>query len=200
MQCATQVAILARVTPQRPPRGRPTLSTDRLVLQPMSWDHLDDLVALDADPEVMRFLGRPRSREEVVTRMPGRLSPSDDALGLGFWCGFEQPSGRFAGWWCLSLEGPGLAEIGYRLHRHAWGRGLASEGAAALVEHGFATVGLERIVAETMAVNAGSRGVMRRLGMRHTGTEVRVWDEPLPGAGQGEVLYELTRQEWDRRR
>ncbi len=166
----------------------------------MSWDHLDDLVDLDADPEVMRFLGAPRSRAEVVDRMPGRLSPSDDALGLGFWCGFESgvapAPGRFAGWWCLSLEGPGLAELGYRLHRHAWGRGLASEGAAALVEHGFATVGLERIMAETMAVNAGSRGVMRRLGMRHTRTEVRSWDEPLPDADLGEVGYEFTREEW----
>lgn len=194
------------MTAQRPPKGRPTLHTPRLRLEPMSWDHLDDLVALDADPLVMRFLGPTRSREEVIDRMPGRLSPSDDALGLGFWCGFEAgrevtaaARGRFAGWWCLSLEGPGLAELGYRLHRHAWGRGLASEGAQALVEHGFTTVGLDRIMAETMAVNTGSRGVMRRLGMRHTSTEVREWAAPLPDAGLGEVAYEITRAQWSAR-
>lgn len=169
----------------------------------MTWDDLDDLTALDADPEVMRFLGAPRTRAEVVELMPGRLSPSEDAIGLGFWCGIEagaevepRDRGRFAGWWCLSLDGPGLAELGYRLHRHAWGRGLAVEGSAALLEHGFATVGLERIIATTMTVNAGSRGVMRRLGMRHTATEVLTWADPLPDADQGEVSYEITRAEW----
>jgi RimJ/RimL family protein N-acetyltransferase len=165
----------------------------------MSWDHLDVLAELDADAEVMRFLGPPRSRADVIERMPGRLSPSDDALGLGFWSGFEtgpRPGRRFAGWWCLSLEGPGLAELGYRLHRHAWGRGLASEGAAALIDHGFGTVGLERIIAETMAVNAGSRGVMSRCGLRHARTDVRTWEDPLPGWEEGEVTYEITWSEW----
>ncbi len=181
---------------QRPRKGRPTLRTARLILEPMAWDHLEDLVGLDGDPEVMRFIGPPLARDEVVERMPGRLSPSDDALGLGFWCGFEQQT--FLGWWCLSLEGPGLAELGYRLHRHSWGRGLASEGARALIDHGFGVVGLKRIMAETMAVNAGSRGVLAKVGLRHTGTEVRTWAEPLPGAGQGEVTYEITRAEWRR--
>ena len=114
----------------------------------------------------------------LSTKEKGR-SKNFFALGLGFWSGFEtgpRPGRRFAGWWCLSLEGPGLAELGYRLHRHAWGRGLASEGAAALIDHGFGTVGLERIIAETMAVNAGSRGVMSRCGLRHARTST-----PCPG-------------------
>lgn len=174
--------------------ARPVLRTERLVLEPMSWEHLEDLCALDADPEVMRFLGPARTREEVLDVMAGRLSPSDDELGLGFWSGFE--SGIFVGWWCLSLEGPAMAEIGWRLHQHAWGRGLASEGAEALVSHGFGTVCLDRIIAETMAVNLGSRGVMRRLGMRHVRTEHRTWEHPLPGADEGEVVYELRREEW----
>jgi RimJ/RimL family protein N-acetyltransferase len=163
----------------------------------MSWDHFVDLCALDADPDVMLHLGPTRTPEAVRAVMPGRLSPSDDALGLGFWSGFER--GRFVGWWCLSLEGPGLAEIGWRLHRRAWGRGLASEGGLALVEHGFDTVGLDRIIAETMAVNLGSRGVMRKLGMTHECTEAIPDTEPegaLAGADQGMVRYELTREAW----
>ena len=50
--------------------------------------------------------------------------------------------------------------------------------------------------AETMVVNTGSRGVMRRLGMREVRIEVREWEEPLPGAELGEVVAELTRQDW----
>ncbi|HQF04333.1 MAG TPA: GNAT family N-acetyltransferase, partial [Phycicoccus sp.] len=177
--------------------SRPTVRTQRLVLEPMSWDHLDDLCELDADPEVMRFLGAPRTADEVRAKMPDRLSPSDDALGLGFWCGFER--GMFVGWWCLSLEGPELAEIGWRLHRRAWGRGLATEAAAALLEHGFETVGLERIIAETLAVNLASRGVMRKLGMTHESTEPIGPNEPeatLPGAAEGMVRYEIIRERW----
>ena len=176
---------------------RPTLRTERLVLEPMSWDHLADLCALDADPEVMRFLGPARTADEVQAKMPERLSPTDDALGLGFWSGFEH--GRFVGWWCLSLEGPELAEVGWRLHTAAWGRGLATEGARLLLDHGFGTVGLEVVIAETLAVNAASRGVMRKLGMTHESTETLGPDEPenaLPGADQGMVRYEIGRSAW----
>lgn len=162
----------------------------------MGWEHLDDLTALDADPEVMRFLGRPRTRAEVEERMIERLDPSQDALGLGFWVGHEGAEQSFVGWWCLSLEGPGLAEVGWRLTRAAWGRGLATEGARSLLAHGFGTVGLERIMAETMSVNAGSRGVMNKLGMRHTRSWVGTFDEPLPGAEEGEVGYEITAEQW----
>ena len=191
---------------------RPVLRTARLTLAPMSWDHLDHLCALDADPEVMRFLGAPRTPEEVRAKMVDRLSPSDDALGLGFWSGFTRrpvgarrpagpgtAAGTFLGWWCLSLEGPGLAEIGWRLHQQAWGQGLATEGAQALVDHGFDTVGLELIIAETLAANAGSRGVMRKLGMTHESTERIGEGEPeaaLVGASEGMVRYELTRAAW----
>ncbi len=182
------------MTRQRPPRGRPTFRVGRLTLEPMSWDHLDDLATLDADPEVMRFLGPARTRAEVVALMPGRLSPSDDALGLGFWSGFE--GGRFVGWWCLSLVGPDLAELGYRLHTDAWGRGLATGGAKALIAHGFETVALKRIMAETMATNGGSRRVLAKAGLRHTGTERPDWVHSVPGAELDAVTYEITRTRW----
>ena len=47
-----------------------------------------------------------------------------------------------------------------------------------------------------MAVNAGSRAVMEKLGMRHVRTEVQEWDDPLPGWEQGEVFYEIERSAW----
>ncbi|KRE61060.1 GNAT family N-acetyltransferase [Nostocoides sp. Soil756] len=182
------------MSPRRAPRGRPVLITDRLVLRPLTWDDLPELEALDADPEVMRFLDRPRTPDEVRERMLSRLDPTADAMGLGYWAGLER--GRFVGWWLLSPQGPGLAEIGWRLHPRAWGRGLASEGAAALLEHGFTTAGLERVVAETMVANHASRGVMRRAGMRPTGVVHRGADPWLPSADEGDWLAELTAREW----
>ena len=51
------------------------------------------------------------------------------------------------------------------------------------------------MLASTMAVNAGSRAVLAKLGLRHTDTWFREWEQPIPGWEQGEVLYELTRTE-----
>ena len=50
-----------------------------------------------------------------------------------------------------------------------------------------------------MAVNEGSRGVMRKPGMAHVRTHHPVRDEPLPGAEHGEVVHEITREAWQAR-
>jgi RimJ/RimL family protein N-acetyltransferase len=176
--------------------SRPHLRTPRLELRPLQADDSDLLVELDGDPDVMEFLrGRGTEPEEVVeVWMPQRTDPAHDRLGLGYWSAFED--GDFVGWFCLTPTGETGAELGYRLRKRAWGRGLASEGAVALLVHGFGTVGLDRIWAETMAVNLRSRAVLERLGLRHVRTDIRHWDEPLPGADLGEVVYELTAAEF----
>jgi RimJ/RimL family protein N-acetyltransferase len=177
---------------------RPALATGRLRLEPLTEAHTDLLVALDSDPEVLRHIvGRSLSREEVVRdHLPRRLRPDGPPRGIGYWAGFE--GGDFVGWWALAVDDtdPGTAELGYRLRRAAWGRGLATEGSRALLDHAFGTLGLPVVWATTMAVNAGSRGVMTRLGMTHVRTDAEEWDDPLPGADLGEVRYEITREQW----
>jgi RimJ/RimL family protein N-acetyltransferase len=165
---------------------------------PLTAAHAEHLVALDGDPEVMRFLtGRARSREEVLGEWLPVLTREAGTGGvLGYWAGFTD--GDFAGWWGLSPDPDDSrqAELGYRLGRDLWGQGLASEGALALLAHGFDTAGLERIWAQTMAVNARSAAVMTRIGMRFARTWVGEWNEPLPGWEDGEVEYAVTREEW----
>jgi RimJ/RimL family protein N-acetyltransferase len=181
------------------------LRTARLVLMPLTDEHLAYEVQLDADPEVMRFLGRTRSRTEVEDSHRRRIAVADRVPGMGCWAGFADEA--FVGWWILEPpdrvdEGPveGQAELGYRLQRQYWRRGLASEGARELIRHGFENLGLRRVFAETMAVNAASRATMAAVGMRHVRTFHLDWDEPLPGADLGEVEYAVTRDEWRRRR
>ena len=184
-----------------------TLQTSRIRLAPLSDDHLEYEVELDADPEVMRYLGagRGRTREEVAVLHRQRLAAASRVPGLGFWAGFVD--GAFVGWWILEPperadQGPvaGQAALGYRLLRHHWRKGLASEGARELIRHGFEDLGLTRIFAETMAVNTASRATMVAVGMRHVRTFHLDWEEPLPGAELGEVEYAVTRQEWFARR
>jgi RimJ/RimL family protein N-acetyltransferase len=187
--------------------ARPLLMTQRIRLVPMKPEHLPHLVELDSDPEVLKFiLGRARSRDEVQDFWGPVCAETDaDAVGLGWWVGFRREDDDFLGWWDLSPEvpvprQPTRAEAGWRLVRRHWRQGYATEGAAALLQHGFDTVGLRTVWAETMAVNQPSRSVMAKLGMRHIRTDHRSWDNPLPGAEQGEVVYEVTRAEWLSRR
>lgn len=184
---------------------RPTLRTARLELRPMTLEHLDGLAVLDSDPEVMRFItGRARTREQVEKSVRRRTGPAFDAVGLGDWSAFLGED--LIGWLALTLptredQGPveGQAELGYRFLQRFWGQGYASEAARELVRHGFVDVGLDRIFAEAMAVNAGSRAVMASAGLSHVRTFHPHFDDPLPGTEQGEVEYAVTRAEWEQR-
>lgn len=80
------------------------------------------------------------------------------------------------------------------------GRALASEASRALLRHAFDTVGQSRVIAQTMAANAGSIGVMRAIGMRYVRTYYPQFDDPLPDAHLGEVEYEMTRTMWEEMR
>lgn len=181
--------------------AQPTLHTERITLVPLDDEHLEHEVDLDSRPEVMRFLtGRARTREEVETIHRRRLEIADQAPGMGFWSGFVD--GDFVGWWILEpaereeQRVDGQAELGYRLLPRFWRRGFASEGSRALIDYGFAELGLERIIAETMAVNEASRATMASVGLRYVRTFHLDFDEPLPGSEQGEVEYAITRDEW----
>jgi RimJ/RimL family protein N-acetyltransferase len=181
---------------------RPLLATERLRLEPLTAEHRDVVVAIDADPEVMRFLtGHERPPDEVVERwLPHLSDPALDERGLGFWVGYadDEP----VGWWCLAPRDAGREEepdtgwLGFRLLPAARGHGYATEGAEALLAHGLATLGLERVRAETMAVNTRARAVLERLGLHHVQTYVGTWEHPLPGWEQGEVVYLITQDEW----
>lgn len=183
-----------------------TLHTARIVLVPLADEHLEDEIALDSDAEVMRYLtGRPRTRAEVEEAHRLRLAVAARAPGFGFWAGLV--AGEFVGWWILEppeREGQRLiqrqAELGYRLLRRHWRKGLGSEGARELVRHGFDDLGLDRIFAETMAVNAASRATMAAVGLRYVRTFHLDLADPLPGSEHGEVEYAITRAEWVRRR
>ena len=103
------------------------------------------------------------------------------------------------GWWSASsFEGrPEISGIGYRLRATGWGRGLATEGAEAMIRQAFSCRDVDRVVASTMAANTGSRRVLEKLGM----TQNASWAAPqdrqhIPGWKLGEVAYELTRSEW----
>ncbi|MFG1779859.1 GNAT family N-acetyltransferase [Micromonospora sp. NPDC049048] len=178
------------------------LSTPRLVLREFTPDDADLLVGLDSDPEVMRYLtgGRPTPPEAVRERvLPRILAHYRRPPGLGWWAAQDRGSGEFLGWFEFRPTRDGDArevELGYRLRRAAWGAGLATEGCRALIDKGFAELGVRRVTANTMAVNAASRRVVEKSGLRLVRAYVGDWPELIDGAEHGEVEYALTRERW----
>ena len=178
------------------------LETDRLVLRQLTIADADNLVDLDADPDVMRFVtgGIPTSREEIQNEvLPAFLAYYQRYEGYGFWAAIEKATGEFLGWFHFRPRqdaAPGEVELGYRLRKSAWGKGYATEGSRALIRKGFTESGVQRVTAEAMAVNQASRRVMEKAGLKLARTFHLPWPYPIDGDQSGDVEYALDKTRW----
>ena len=187
--------------------------TERLALRRFTSADAADLLSLDGDPLVMRFLtGATRSLAQIRDDVLPQLARCHLRFpGFGYWAAQTRASGEFIGWFGLRPVTPtgdamvnwpdargqtGVASLGYRLRRSAWGQGYATEGARALVRWAFTGLGAHEVVATTMAVNTGSRRVMEKAGLRYARTVHLDWAEPLDGNEHGDVEYRLLRGQW----
>jgi RimJ/RimL family protein N-acetyltransferase len=179
------------------------LTTPRLTMRQFTGDDVDNLLSLNSDPEVMRFLGRPTPRDVLRDEIiPFHLGVYQRLDRLGHWAAESASSGEFLGWFHFR-PGPGgditNVELGYRLRWSAWNHGYATEGSRALIEMGFTDLGVQRVYAHTMTANAGSRRVLEKCGLAlvhsipYDGPDADVID----GAERGEVEYAITRAEWE---
>lgn len=162
-----------------------SFETDRLVLRLPSEGDATAIAGMDADPEVMRFIGdgTPEPYDpEIARRRIARANHFWERDGYGNMSVIVKETGEYAGW--VQMSEPGFlpevlpaVEIGWRLRREHWGRGYATEAARPLLEHGLTTVGLKRIVSIRHLGNAQSARVMEKLGLRHE------FDTVVPGTG-----------------
>jgi len=181
------------------------LETPRLALRQFTEDDVDNLLDLNSDPEVMRYLtgGRPTPRQEIRDQIiPFHLAVYDRLDRLGTWAAESTVTGEFLGWFHFR-PGPGTditnIDLGYRLRRSAWNMGYATEGSRALVSMGFTDLGVERVFAHTMTVNIASRRVMEKCGLTLVRTISYEGADVIEGAEHGEVEYALTKPEWETR-
>jgi len=186
--------ILASMLDALPGAGT-LLTTERLRLRRMRPSDALRIVALDSDPEVKRWIdqGRPpdadRIRDEVL---PKWLAMYEATGGLGFFAAEDRITGEFLGWFHLKPwtgeEEEDALELGYRLHRHRWGLGLATEGSLALIDAAFGRFGARRVVARAMAANSSSIRVLEKCGLAF----LREYEEArFPGDDRRAVVYEM---------
>jgi len=162
-------------------------TSSRLRFRLMDRRDADLLFELDQDPEVMRFLndGKPSTREEIEQYFVPRFTGfTDPAAGHGLWEVALRDSGTYLGWILVRQYGFGThyheidnIELGWRLKRHCWGQGIATEAATAIVAVLQLNPAIRAFSALADPGNHGSIGVMKKLGMQYV--DQRIHHTPL---------------------
>jgi RimJ/RimL family protein N-acetyltransferase len=168
------------------------LETGRLRLRRLRPADAPALIVLDSDEHVMRYIGsRGGTPEQIATRTHDRIAL--DAGALGWWLVEDKATATFHGIaGLLKMPEGSDFELAYRFAQSAWGRGIATEAALALIEHAFVTAGLPRVVAVTFPENTPSQRVLEKVGFTADGMttykELRV------------AHFTLTAERWRSRR
>jgi RimJ/RimL family protein N-acetyltransferase len=172
-----------------------TIRTDRLLMRRWVDSDREPFAALNADSETMHFF--PATLDRAASNaFVDRIESRFEQQGYGLWALEVIDTGEFIGFTGLSpmpndVPGAGGTEVGWRLARHAWHRGYATEAATAVLDVAFRGVGMKEIWSVTAVLNEPSQAVMRRLGLN----DVARFDHPRIPAGhplRPHVTYHLT--------
>ncbi len=166
------------------------LETERMYFRQFRVEDARLLFELDSDPEVMRFISRgqptplARIQNEIIPRCLDQYRQSPPR---GFWAALLREGDEFIGWFHLRPDriSPGEMELGYRLKRSVWGRGLATEGARALLKRASGEWGYAKICARTLTSHLASRRVMEKAGLVFE-AEFYYGEDLLPGWTEAE--------------
>jgi RimJ/RimL family protein N-acetyltransferase len=174
------------------------METERLLLR--RWRDADraPFARLNADPTVMEFYPAPLSAEESDA-MVDRIESHFRQHGFGPWAAELRETGEFIGYVGLAVPRfvahfTPCVEIGWRLAAEQWGKGLATEGARAVLRYAFEVLALLEVVSFTVPANVHSRRGMEKLGMTYDPHQE--FDHPLLAEGhplRRHVLYRLAR-------
>ncbi len=174
------------------------IETERLALRRWRDSDIEPFAALNADQTAMRFM--PGMMTGAETRaMVRRIREHFDAQGFGLWAVEVPGVAPFIGF--VGLQRPTFeahftpcVEIGWRLAPAYWGKGYATEAAAAALRFGFENLNLDQIVSFTVAANKPSWSVMERIGMTRDPAED--FDHPRLPEGhplRRHILYRIRR-------
>lgn len=177
------------------------IQTPRVNLRELTLNDENNLLDLDSDPEVMRFLthGKPSSREEIkatLLRVDSLLKKHSGRLGI--WAALDKNSNEFMGWFHfrpgkLEPENVNKIELGYRLKKKFWGQGLATEVSKALIIKGFNDLFVNEVFAITLKSNLASRKVMEKVGLKFSH---EFYDSVLIPTKEIGVYYNLTKSDF----
>ncbi len=167
------------------------LRTPRLTLRPATPDDLVALHAVLSDPRAVRWWSTPPHETLAETRdwLEAMIAGTD--AGLDFVVEFEGRAVGKAGFYAPP-------DIGYILHPDVWGRGLASEAVAAVLDRLFEATDHDAATADVDPANAASLRLLERQGFVRTGFAQNTWN--VGGEWKDSFYYALSREAWARLR
>jgi [ribosomal protein S5]-alanine N-acetyltransferase len=177
------------------------LVTERLVLREYTEADFDALRMIHGDTEVQALRGgAPLTEQETRDEIWYVLAAQQEEPRRRYQFMIEhRETGQVVGYCRLTVQDVRArsAEIGYFMHRAAWGQGYATEAARELLRLGFDRLHLHRIYTGCLSTNVGSARVMEKLGLRREGHLLEaqwangVWGDTL--------LYAILGREWNAR-
>lgn len=164
------------------------LETPRLILRPLTPEDVNELTPINQDPQVMRYICTGTYGYEATLQRLVRWHQDHKNNGYGPFAIIERITGNFLGFSGLinqTIDGEPSVEIGYRLDRHYWGQGLATEAASAIRDFAFNERKLPRLTSIIHKNNLASIRVAEKLGMTY-------WKDTMFD-GIPCVIYEINR-------
>jgi RimJ/RimL family protein N-acetyltransferase len=177
------------------------IETERLILRDWRAKDWPRFWAGTNTPGVMRWLGGVMG-DDGMAATRARVEGCAAANGFCFWAVERKSDGEILGFCGLKrADAPGSSvtgamEIGWRLREDAWGQGYAKEAATAALDAAFSRFGADEVVALTVIANAGSWGLMKRLGMRRR-EELDYADTRFEPPIRDHILYSIDRETWE---
>lgn len=147
------------------------IETDRLILRPFRSSDAAPAFLIYGDPRVMRAVadGRP-DRDLDATRLRVEravIAAATAKRPLGLFAVERRSDRRLVGdCGLVAFDGGRRVELVVRIAAEAWGEGLGREAGRAILERGFAALGLDTVWARCRSDNAAALTMLRRLGFR----------------------------------
>jgi RimJ/RimL family protein N-acetyltransferase len=168
------------------------LETPRLLLRPPRAGDFDEWATLMADAEAAHFIGGAQPRP-IAWRAMMVMAGAWHLHGFAMFSVIEKSTGRWLGrlgpW---QPEGWPGTEVGWGLVRDCWGRGYATEGAAASIDWAFGHLGWTEVIHCIDPGNVASQCVARKLGSLNRGPGLL----PAPLENSRVDIWGQTREEW----
>lgn len=147
--------------------------TERLILRELLLTDVEGMFELDSDPEVHRYLGNtPVTTREQSAEAIQFIRQQYLDNGIGRWAIIDKATNAFIGWtglkWVTTLTNNHIHyyDLGYRLIRKYWGKGIASETAIASLQYAFDKLNAKEVYAMVDCENTGSNKVLQKAGLR----------------------------------
>ncbi|GJM31187.1 MAG: N-acetyltransferase [Saprospiraceae bacterium] len=170
------------------------VKTERLILREIVENDTEGIYELDSDPEVHKYLGNnPIQNREQSKDIIKYIRKQYEENGIGRWAIIDKITNEFIGWTGLKYEQNvrenfDYYDLGYRIKRQYWGKGIATETALEALKYGFTTLNLPEIYAGAHVDNIASNKVLKKVGLRFI--------ETFEFDGAMHNWYKLEKSEW----